>query len=211
MRKTSRDSGSRERRISRPRLNRTRGRSTIQKSRMTSGTVIGLTLFTMVFAGGLLASHMPRTDALDEQMSASAPPLRERPAPTRASTEMSSGQSSASIATRFSICGALRRTCVVDCDTFWLNGDKIRLADIDTPEISKPGCAAEKALGDRAKQRLAVLLNDGPFELSRIGGRDRDQYGRKLRVAVRNGHSIGDQLVAEGLARTWTGRREPWC
>ena len=34
-------------------------------------------------------------------------------------------------------------------------------------------------------------------------GRDEDRYGRKLRVVVRNGRSLGDQLVSEGLARTW--------
>ncbi len=31
-----------------------------------------------------------------------------------------------------------RRTCVVDGDTIWLEGVKIRIADIDTPEISQP-------------------------------------------------------------------------
>ena len=30
-------------------------------------------------------------------------------------------------------------------------------------------------------------------------------------IVTRDGHSIGDQMVAEGLARTWSGRREPWC
>jgi endonuclease YncB( thermonuclease family) len=28
---------------------------------------------------------------------------------------------------------------------------------------------------------------------------------------LRDGRSLGDQLVSEGLARTWSGRREPWC
>ena len=37
------------------------------------------------------------------------------------------------------------------------------------------------------------------------------EYGRSLRVLTRNGQSIGDMLVAEGLGPTWTGRREPWC
>jgi endonuclease YncB( thermonuclease family) len=111
----------------------------------------------------------------------------------------------------FGHCGKIRRTCVVDGDTFWLNGDKIRIADIDTPEVSQPKCASEKALGERATNRLVQLLNEGPFELVAIGGSDEDQYGRKLRVVTRDGRSLGDQLVAEGLARVWTGSREPWC
>ena len=111
----------------------------------------------------------------------------------------------------FAVCGTVRDTCVVDGDTFWLEGVKIRIADIDTPEISSPGCDAEYALGIRARDRLAELLNGGSFELRRVGSREADQYGRKLRVVVRRGQSLGDRLVAEGLARTWTGRKETWC
>lgn len=120
-------------------------------------------------------------------------------------------QKSQSQTQQFDHCGSIRITCVVDGDTIWLEGVKIRIADIDTPEVSKPSCASEKALGDRATNRLIALLNEGPFELAAFDGRDEDQYGRKLRVLVRGGRSLGDQLVSEGLARTWTGRREPWC
>ncbi|RIV89775.1 thermonuclease family protein [Aurantiacibacter xanthus] len=106
--------------------------------------------------------------------------------------------------------GRVRYTCVVDGDTLWVEGTKIRLADINTPEISKPGCAFESELGERATARLVTLLNSGPFVLERDGP-DEDRYGRKLRIAVRNGKSLGDTLVAEGLAEEWTGRRRNWC
>ena len=112
---------------------------------------------------------------------------------------------------QFSICGSVRRICVVDGDTFWLDGVKIRIADIDTPEIGQPQCDREYQLGMKATYRLVELLNAGPFELRTIGGRDEDRFGRKLRVVIRSGRSLGDQLVSEGLARTWSGRREPWC
>ena len=111
----------------------------------------------------------------------------------------------------FAVCGAIRKTCVVDGDTIWLEGVKIRIADIDTPEISSPKCSAEYERGIRARDRLVVLLNGGEFELRPIENRDEDQYGRKLRVIMRSGRSLGDQLVSENLARTWTGGREPWC
>lgn len=123
------------------------------------------------------------------------------------------GPSSAGAQTspEFAVCGTIRKTCVVDGDTIWLDGVKIRVADIDTPEISTPRCDAELALGLEARDRLVVLLNEGDFSLEPIGNRDEDRYGRKLRVIVRSGRSLGDQLVSEGLARTWSGRREPWC
>ena len=101
--------------------------------------------------------------------------------------------------------------CVVDGDTIWLDGEKIRVADIDTPETHGPKCAAEGELGARATRRLHQMVNAGPFSVSQIGNRDTDRYGRKLRVLTRGGRSLGDQLVSEGLARTWAGRREPWC
>ncbi|CUX68867.1 conserved exported hypothetical protein [Agrobacterium genomosp. 5 str. CFBP 6626] len=115
-------------------------------------------------------------------------------------------------ATMFEKCtGGRRIACVIDGDTLWIDGTKIRIADIDAPEISEPRCASELALGNRATERLIELVNQGPFEFRAWPGRDTDRYGRALRVLVRNGHSLGDILVSEGLARTWTGRRQPWC
>lgn len=105
---------------------------------------------------------------------------------------------------------AIRRNCVVDGDTFYTAREKIRIADIDAPETHPPRCALEADLGDRATTRLSQLLSAGSFELVR-SGRDEDRHGRKLRIVIRNGRSIGDMLVAEGLARTWEGKRRPWC
>jgi endonuclease YncB( thermonuclease family) len=99
---------------------------------------------------------------------------------------------------------------VVDGDTFWLAGTRIRIADINTPEVGSPGCAAEAALGRQATARLRELLNAGPFELVSID-REEDVYGRKLRIVTRDGSSIGDALVAEGLAHYWRGHQENWC
>ena len=111
----------------------------------------------------------------------------------------------------FGICfGPDRYTCVVDGDTIWFEGRKIRIADINTPEISKPGCASEERLGQRAKMRLQALLNEGSFSLQSID-RDQDQYGRDLRIITRNGESLGEILVAEGLAERWQGYRRNWC
>jgi micrococcal nuclease len=111
----------------------------------------------------------------------------------------------------FSLCGGgARVNCVVDGDAFWYRGDKIRVADINTPEVSSPECAAEAALGRRATGRLHALLNAGPFTLESIE-RDRDRYGRQLRVVTRGGESLGDVLVSEGLAEEWAGYRGGWC
>lgn len=60
----------------------------------------------------------------------------------------------------FPICGSAKRiTCVVDGDTIWYRGTKIRIADIDTPEVSDPGCAREAQMGGKATYRMQYLLN----------------------------------------------------
>ncbi len=103
------------------------------------------------------------------------------------------------------------RNCVVDGDTFWLAGEKIRIADIDAPETHPPNCDAEAAKGAAATRRLHALLNAGPFTLEQIE-RDTDRYGRKLRIVARGRLSIGGQLVSEGLARPYRGGpRAGWC
>lgn len=111
----------------------------------------------------------------------------------------------------FALCGnGPRISCVVDGDTFWLDGEKVRIADINAPETSRPACGVEAARGAAATRRLIALLNQGPIALE-AGSQDRDRYGRLLRVVTRDGRSLGEQLVAEGLAERWSGRRGSWC
>lgn len=115
------------------------------------------------------------------------------------------------LAASFALCTEAPRThCVVDGDTFWLAGEKIRIADINAPETHGAACIAERERGEAATRRLIALLNAGTFDMQ-SGARDRDRYGRLLRTVIRDGRSLGGQLVAEGLAEPWRGRRSNWC
>lgn len=112
---------------------------------------------------------------------------------------------------RFARCGGGRRIdCVVDGDTFWMAGEKIRIADLNAPEVSNPGCASEARLGARATDALVDQLNAGPFTLERID-RDEDRYGRKLRRVTRGGESVGEEMVSAGVARWYGEGRRAWC
>lgn len=103
--------------------------------------------------------------------------------------------------------GGVRINCVVDGDTIWVDGEKIRLQSIDAPEIDGK-CAYEKDLAQSAKHRLNEMLSAEPFSVARSG---KDRYGRTL-AAIYNSHGkVGAAMVQEGLARPWTGRRRPWC
>jgi len=112
---------------------------------------------------------------------------------------------------QFTLCGhSPRVNCVVDGDTFWFRGVKIRIADINAPEISEPRCNAERQIGALARDRLLDMLNGGAFSSATVE-RDEDRYGRKLRTVWRSGLSLGEQLVGEGLASRWNAPRRNWC
>ncbi len=84
-----------------------------------------------------------------------------------------------------------------------------RLVGFDTPETKDPGCAAEKALGDRATMRLRALSAAGDIAFD---GQGYDKYGRVLAVMTVDGVDVGDTLVREGLAMPYRGgSRINWC
>jgi len=103
---------------------------------------------------------------------------------------------------------ALGQIRVPDGDTFVQNGEKIRVMNIDAPEIHPCHCQLECDLGYRAKEYVERFLS-GPIVLERASRVDK--YGRTLaRVSV-DGVDLGEALIAAGLARPWEGRRKPWC
>jgi endonuclease YncB( thermonuclease family) len=116
------------------------------------------------------------------------------------------------IRAKFSLCAsATRINCVVDGDTFWYQGEKYRISDINTPEISEPACERERQLGREAQVALLQTLNGTGLTLEQQERRDTDKYGRKLRVVMQDGHSIGDMMIAQGLAHRWEGHKLNWC
>lgn len=172
-----------------------RGRPASRRSRARkSGSTIAMAAIWGIFiAGAVGIYHLRESSGFDR------------------ATALFQAPASDTLSASFAICsGTIRMNCVVDGDTFWFRGEKIRIADIDTPELSPPRCAREKQVGEAAKHRLYTMLNAGSFSLL-AGWRDEDQYGRKLRTVYRDGLSIGTILVGEGLARRWEVSRRGWC
>lgn len=113
-----------------------------------------------------------------------------------------------------SISVGLASTLAVDGDTVVIDRELIRIANIDAPEIGHPKCDAELRLGQVASRRMAELLGSGEIVVHRgdpKDGRLKDRYGRTLATVTIDGRDAGEILIAEGLARPWTGRRRPWC
>ena len=103
--------------------------------------------------------------------------------------------------------GKARVDCVVDGDTVWIGGEKIRLKGIDAPE-PKGRCHAEWVGAANAAERLRQLVGQG-VTIERDG---EDRYGRTLaRLRLPDGRTAGEVMIEEGVARPYRGRRESWC
>lgn len=114
----------------------------------------------------------------------------------------------AEVARAMPICrSSVRHTCVVDGDTIWLDGEKIRLSTFNTAEMDG-ACRYEVTLARTAQNRLSQLLSENSFTVTRQG---HDRYGRTLAVVAIKGQDVGDILINERLAHRWHGRREQWC
>ncbi len=86
-----------------------------------------------------------------------------------------------------------------------------RVVNIDTPETGpRARCRAERELGDRATHQARTLIGNAASVELRPTGRI-DRYGRTIAFVLIDGRDLGETLIAEGLARPWRGRREPWC
>jgi len=71
-----------------------------------------------------------------------------------------------------------------DGDTLWIGGARIRIAGIDTPELSPVRCERDRQGGMAAQQRWLEILNSGPPVFG-SAAHDEDSFGGKLRVVYR--------------------------
>lgn len=86
-------------------------------------------------------------------------------------------------------------TKVVDGDTLDINGIRIRLALVDTPEINQPGY-------DRAKEFVESLCLGKKGELDVDSGQRRgDRYGREIGVVYCDGVNTNEKLMVNKLAK----------
>jgi endonuclease YncB( thermonuclease family) len=97
----------------------------------------------------------------------------------------------------------------VDGDTLDCAGRRVRLANIDAPEL-RGRCPAETQMAERAKLAAMIAVANASVRVTPDGGKDR--YGRLLaRVAI-DGEDLGETLIAQGLARAYAGgARRGWC
>ena len=100
---------------------------------------------------------------------------------------------------------------VHDGDSLRCGAERIRIANIDAPELDgSPKCArrplprsawCDPAAGEAARRALAALLaRSQRVTIRRIGT---DSYGRTLALVYVDGIDAGEWLIKQGLARRW--------
>ena len=99
-------------------------------------------------------------------------------------------------------------TCYVTIDG---KNEKIRLLELDTPEISKPKCDAELDLGLKARDFVNKLIKNAEtieFETDY----ERDYFGRILSYLIIDGEDVSALLVKNGLGVVYKkGHKMDWC
>jgi len=167
-----------------------------KRQQLKRSIILGTCAFAGVFAIGMAATHW---SALSEAISLS--PAGE--------ANLKTGFSTAGEVTAMPICSIVSRNCVHDGDTIHFHGERIRIANIDAPELpDSPKCHDRRAAyawcdydkGYKSRDALAAFLSRGPIAVSRQG---RDKYGRTLATISVHGQDSGSYLVGLGLARWW--------
>jgi endonuclease YncB( thermonuclease family) len=104
---------------------------------------------------------------------------------------------------------------IIDGDTIQIDGVRIRILEIDTPETYRPRCEAELVKGLEAKARLRQLIDSGQVSYEPT---DLDRYHRTLAYVYVNGSSVGQVLLQENYALPYrpgpvakAQRLSRWC
>jgi micrococcal nuclease len=119
-----------------------------------------------------------------------------------------------------------REVQVIDGDTITVNGKTIHLVGFIAPETHGAQCKAERDLGDKAANRLREIVLAGGLDYSPVMcpcpattlGKLFCNFVRSCGSLKANGRNVGDILVEEGLAATYSCRKEGcpkmtrlWC
>ena len=99
-------------------------------------------------------------------------------------------------------------TCYVTIDG---QNEKIRLLELDTPEISKPKCDAELELGLKARNFVNNLIENAET-IEFKTDYEMDYFGRILSYLIIDGKDVSALLVMNDLGVVYKkGHKMDWC
>lgn len=103
------------------------------------------------------------------------------------------------------------RLTVIDGDTLRLGRERLRIENLDAPDIGAHArCDLERARGNAARAYAQRLVSRTIwFEIVPTGRRDR--YGRLVVRVLFDGQDFGNAMIEAGHGRAWRGRSSDWC
>jgi micrococcal nuclease len=100
---------------------------------------------------------------------------------------------------------------VIDGDTIDIRGERVRIANLDAPDVgSHAKCQLEQRRGAAAKATAIRLVRSAAnIRVAERTGTDR--YGRTLALVELDGQDFGDLMIRAGQGRPWRGHSSNWC
>jgi micrococcal nuclease len=100
---------------------------------------------------------------------------------------------------------------VIDGDTLVVNSERVRIANLDAPELSAHArCHVEAQRGYAAKNH-AIKLVSIASTVDVYNRQGHDKYGRARAHVLIDGQDFGKRMIADGFARFWWGKGSSWC
>ena len=99
-------------------------------------------------------------------------------------------------------------TCYVTVDG---KKNKIRLLELNTPEISKPKCDAELELGLKARDYINNLIKNAS-NIEFKTDYKKDYFGRILSYLIIDGEDVSAKIVSNNLGVVYNrNNKKDWC
>jgi len=99
-------------------------------------------------------------------------------------------------------------TCYVTINS---KNEKIRLLELDTPEISKPKCDAELELGLEARDYINNLITNATT-IEFKTDYTKDYFGRILSFLIIDGEDVSAKIVSNNLGVVYDkNSKKDWC
>lgn len=100
---------------------------------------------------------------------------------------------------------------IIDGDTLVISTERIRVANLDAPELTAHArCLTEAQRGYAAKGH-AISLVSAASMITVYKRQGRDKYGRVRAHVLIDDQDFGELMMKDGFARPWRGKGSNWC
>lgn len=100
---------------------------------------------------------------------------------------------------------------VIDGDTLAFGRERVRIANLDAPDVgSHAHCALEQRRGEAARAFARAVI-DRAAVVQVVDRQGIDRYGRTLARVLVDDRDFGRVMIAAGHGRPWRGRSSDWC